>query len=224
MLNKYNIQARIIPTIISSIPILFCQYYFLDTKILWFISYLWKFNFIPNLGLSLIILFFISQLNRFISKTFFEKKEMFMPSTDFLLYNDWEYSLNYKKSIYNKLELDFNIKLPSKKEQEENVIDARKRISEVMSLARKRIWNWKLLLQYNIEYWFLRNLIWWSIFAIIFSLIWIILSLCKNDLTLIIISWVLFLFFLIIFLMRNIFLEKTWKLYARTLIQEYMAN
>jgi len=178
MFNQYNLKARIFPTIICAIPILFFQYFFLSQEISIFLEFLGNLKFTGFLGnlkftgdftITIVILYFVSQINRFFSKTFFEKEEIYMPTTDFLLISNSEYSNEYKVKIYEKLEKDFGLKLPIEKEQKKNEINSRKRISEIMSLARKKVGSGKLLLQHNIEYGFWRNLIGGTIFAVLFS-------------------------------------------------------
>ena len=222
MFNKYTREARFFPTIISAIPILLFQYAFFNKEISDFLAFLGNIEIVGDITISIVILYFVAQMNRFISKIFFEKKEIYMPTTDFLLFQNFEYSKEYKKKIYEKLEKDFDIKLPSKSSQEKDELNARKRISETMSLARKKIGNGKLLLQHNIEYGFWRNLSGGSILAILFSGIITYLSFTQNKDTILIISIILLLGFLVILIFNRFFIDRVGKLYARVLIQEYM--
>ncbi len=224
MFNKYTREARIFPTIISAIPILLFQYYFFNKEISDFLVFLGKIEMVGNITISIIILYFVAQINRFISKIFFEKEEIYMPSTDFLLFQNSEYSDEYKEKIYEKLEKDFNLKLPSKSSQEKNELNARKRISEVMSLARKKIGNGKLLLQHNIEYGFWRNLSGGAILAVLFSVVTAYLSFTQDKSTIFIVSLILLLSFLVILIFNKFFIDRVGKLYARVLIQEYMES
>ncbi len=198
MFNKYIKEARLFPTIISAIPILLFQYAFFNKEISDFLVFLGKIEIVGDITISIVVLYFVAQINRFISKTFFEKEEIYMPTTDFLLFQDSEYSQEYKKKIYEKLEKDFDMRLPSKSSQEKDELNARKRISEVMSLARKKIGNGKLLLQHNIEYGFWRNLLGSSILAILFSIVTTYLSFIHNKNTIFIVSLILLFIFLII--------------------------
>lgn len=222
MFNKYTIQARFIPTIIIAVPIFVLQYNFFSKEIIDFLTFLGGLKFAGNITISIAVLYFVSQINRFISKTFFEKPEIYMPTTDFLLLNNTEYSEGYKQKIYKKLENEFDLKIPSKSIQGEDELSARKRIAEVMSLARKRVGKGKLLLQHNIEYGFWRNLVGGSIFAVLFSLIILYLSYIRNDYTFLIISIILLVMFSIILFCNKFFIDRVGKMYARVLIQEYM--
>lgn len=222
MFSKYTIQARFFPTLLSAIPILFFQYCFFDEEISSFFSFLGKIEIAGDITLSIVILYFVAQLNRILSKSFFEQEETHMPTTEFLLLKNLEYSKEYKQKIYEKLEKDFDLKLPSKSSQEKDDTKSRKRISEAMSLARKRVGSGKLLLQHNIEYGFWRNLSGGSILAILFSTITIYLSFVASKSTLLIFSVALFFAFFIILIFHKFFIGRVGKMYARVLIQEYM--
>ncbi len=213
MFNKYTREARFFPTIISAIPILLFQYTFFNKEISDFLVFLGNIEIVGNITISIVVLYFVSQLNRFISKTFFEKEEIYMPTTDFLLFQNSEYSKEYKKNIYEKLEKDFDIKLPSKLSQEEDELN-----------SRKKIGNGKLLLQHNIEYGFWRNLSGGSILAILFSGITAYLSFTQDKNTIFIGSFILLFIFSIILIFNKFFIDRVGKLYARVLIQEYMEN
>ena len=222
MFNQYNLKARIFPTIICAIPILLFQYFFLSEEISIFLAFLGNLKFTGDFTISIVILYFVSQINRLFSKTFFEKKEIYMPTTDFLLISNSEYSNEYKVKIYEKLEKDFGLKLPIEKEQKENEIYSRKRISEIMSLARKKVGSGKLLLQHNIEYGFWRNLIGGTIFAVLFSGITTYFSYSESNKTLLFVSIILLIIYLLILIFNKFIIGRLGKMYARVLIQEYM--
>lgn len=222
MFNQYNLQARIAPAIICAIPILLFQYFFLSQEISIFIAFLGNLKFAGNLTISIVILYFLSQINRYFSKTFFEKEKIYIPTTEFLLFSNSEYSNEYKIKIYEKLEKDFGLKLPTEKEQKKNEINSRKRISEIISLVRRKIGNGKLLLQHNIEYGFWRNLIGGTIISIIFSGITTYFSYAENNTTLFIASIILLIIYLLILICNKFILDSFGKMYARVLVQEYM--
>jgi hypothetical protein len=222
MFNQYNLQARIFPTIICAIPILLFQYFFLSEEISIFLVFLGNLKFAGDVTISIVILYFVSQINRFFSKTFFEKEEIYMPTTDFLLFSNSEYSNEYKVKIYEKLEKDFGLKLPIEKEQKKNEIYSRKRISEIMSLARNKVGSGKLLLQHNIEYGFWRNLIGGTIFAVLFSGITTYFSYTESNKTLFFVSIILLIFYLLILIFNKFIIGRFGKMYAKVLIQEYM--
>ena len=223
-MNKYHLYARIFPIILCSIPALIFQYYLLNQEIANLLQFLGSINFMGNITISITILYFISQTNRLIAKTFFEKKEICMPTTNFLLFCNPEFSEEYKKEIYKKIQDNFNIQLPTKNEQNENELNSRKRIAEAMSLVRKKVESNKLLLQHNIEYGFWRNLIGGTIFAIFFSGLDIYFALTQSNNSILVVSTILLIVCLVLLFFNRNITRKIGELYARILIQEYMAN
>ena len=177
-----------------------------------------------NITISMSILYFFSQTNRFIAKNFFEKEEIYMPTTDFLLFLNSEYSKEYKHSIYTRIQQDFNLQLPTEKEQKENELNSRKRIAEAMSLVRKKVGSGKLLLQHNIEYGFWRNLIGGTIFAIIFSGFDVYFAFTQSNNSILIMSIILLIVSLILLFFNKYIIQKASALYSKVLFQEYMAN
>jgi len=223
-MNKYQLYARIFPIILCSIPALIFQYYLLNQEIANLLQFLGGINFMGNFTISMAILYFISQTNRLIAKTFFEKNEICMPTTDFSLFCNPEFSEEYKKEIYKKIQDDFNIQLPTENEQNENELNSRKRIAEAMSLVRKKFESNKLLLQHNIEYGFWRNLIGGTIFAILFSGLDIYFALTQSNNSILIVSTIILIVCLVLLFFNRYITRKIGELYARVLIQEYMAN
>jgi hypothetical protein len=106
-----------------------------------------------------------------IGKNVFEKvyfkDEKLMPTTQFLLFSDSTLSEQYKLKIRNKMDTDFGIKLLSKKEEAEDIEESRKRIVEAMALVRRKDHENKFLLQHNIEYGAMRNLIGGSVIGLL---------------------------------------------------------
>ena len=46
-------------------------------------------KFVGDITISIVILYFFSQTNRLIAKSFFEKSETFLPTTDFLFFSNF---------------------------------------------------------------------------------------------------------------------------------------
>lgn len=221
---KYQLIARFFPSIIAAIPALLFQYFFLNPEIENFVQYMGSLKFVGDITISIVILYFFSQTNRLIAKSFFEKSETFLPTTDFLFFSNSEYSPDYKALIYNKIQDEFSLQLPSKEEQIADEINSRKRISEAISLVRKKVGSGTLLLQHNIEYGFWRNLIGGAIIASIFSIIDIYFALAHYNYEILILSAALLVIYLILLIFHNSILGKIAKLYARVLFQEYMTH
>jgi hypothetical protein len=222
MFNEYDMKARIFPAILCTIPVLVFQYYFFSQEVLIFLQYLGNLQFSGNITISIVLIYFVSQLNIIISKTFFQKDESYMPTTNILLFSDSEYSREYKQVIYKRLQDEFNLQLPTKKDQNENELNARKRIAEIMSLARKRIGSGKLLLNHNIIYGFWRNFIGGTPISILISGLGIYFSYLQSNETALMISILLFLIYSIILFLNKFIIDNVGKSYANVLIQEYM--
>ena len=140
ILNKYIIEARLFPTLICIFPLFIFQYFFLNEKISGFLNYLGSMEFIGNTTFSLVLLYLMMQINRTIGKTFFEKRYyqngLYMPTTNFLMISNNEYSKDYKINFHRKVKTDFNIELLNELEEKNNEIKARKKIAEAISLIR----------------------------------------------------------------------------------------
>ncbi len=221
-MNKYTLYARIIPTLICSIPALLFQYFFLDQEIANFIGFLGNLEFIGDITLSIAIIYGLSQVNRLIAKIFFEQEEAYMPTTNFLLFSNSEYTKDHKQKIYKKIQKDFDIQLPSEKEQNKNELKSRKQIAEAMSLVRRKVGSGKLLLQHNIEYGFWRNFIGSTLFAIFFSITDFYLAFSQSKNSIFNLSIVLLFVYLVPLIFHKNIIRKVGYLYAKVLIQEYL--
>ena len=227
ILNKYIIESRLFPTIICIFPLFIVQYFFLNEKISGFLNYLGGIEFIGNTTFSLVLLYLMMQINRTIGKTFFEKRYyqdgQFMPTTNFLMISNNEYSKDYKLKVRRKIKTDFDIELADEIDEKNNETRARKKIAEAISLIRYKVGDGRLLLQHNIEYGFTRNLIGGAIPAIFFSLVNIYFALNIHDNFVLIISIIACSFFLILIVFSKNILTQKGRSYAKILFQEYSA-
>jgi len=108
------------------------------------------------------LLFFFYQLSRLLGKmleTFYFQGEKNIPTTEFLLYGNEEYSLSYKEKIRRKIKKDFGTKLMDQKEEVKKMAEAKKLIIESVRQIRHKVKSGRLVLNRNIEYGFFRNLI-----------------------------------------------------------------
>ena len=223
--SKYTFKARLLPIILCAIPFLIIQYLFIgpgfSAKLPWIDEYplVWYSASFSAIG------YLLSFINRIIAKSIFEKSESFMPTTEFMLYSNGEFSPEYKEKLYKKIKSDFDFVLPDASEQLKNEVSSRKRIAEGIGFVRKKVGNGELLLQHNIEYGFLRNLAGASLVSeVIVSL----LLVSKYFMGVPIIpTWVLvvlIIIYLIPLIIHMIYNKEIAALYARTLFSEYLAN
>jgi len=128
---------------------------------------------VTHLGLSAAIIFLCVQVNRLLAKEIFQRfyfrDELYMPTTNHLLWTNNYYDIAVKKKIRDKVTTSFGINLLSSTEEDQDENKARKLILTGVSQIRIALRGNSMLLQHNIEYGFWRNLIGGSVLAVIFS-------------------------------------------------------
>ncbi|MFA4922834.1 MAG: hypothetical protein WC557_01430 [Ignavibacteriaceae bacterium] len=227
-LDSYNLFARAFPAILCGIPF-FILYFFLLRPIMGeFWSTLFNLKIISDITFSAVLLFFLLELNRIISKELFENKiyrnGLTFPTTNFLLHQNQQFSEEYLQKIHKKIKSDFGITIPNRHKEIKNEYKSRKQIVEAVNHMRIKVGKGKLLGQHNIEYGFFRNFAGGTLIATVASLF-----------NIIIFRWIYFnnqvfllsFAFLIVYLFLSLFSKKiiniTGQNYARVLIQEYMS-
>lgn len=166
MKKNYTLIARIFPALLVIFPI---QYYVnLIINLTLFttdFSDLIKF-FGINVSLGVILLYLFSQLLRMISKSVFERfifnNQIDFPTTKMLRKESSILSTSYKNRIYEKIRHDFDIDLNDVNTNEED-----QTIIDTVSQIRNLVGQGNLLINRNIEYGFMRNLIAGTPFCII---------------------------------------------------------
>lgn len=174
--DAYALKGRIAPAFLSIIiPIMVFNHFYVSEEFSKFVGEILGAKLISNLTISGVCLMFLSEFGRLLGKNVFEKvffkDERYMPTTNFMLFNDSTYSEQHKNKIRNKITDDFDTLLPTKEEENSNQDNARIRIVEVMALVRKKLHGNKFLLQHNIEYGAMRNAIGGSVIGAVLSLI-----------------------------------------------------
>lgn len=174
--NEYALKARFAPSLITIIlPIMVFNHFYVSPEFASFVGEVTGVTIVSNLTISVICLYYLSELGRFFGKNIFEKyyykEESYMPTTNFLMHADMTFSSEYKEKFGKKVHTDFGFTLPSVNDQRLNEIDARIRIVEVMALIRKKLSENRFLLQHNIEYGAIRNAIGGAVVGTIFCLL-----------------------------------------------------
>lgn len=224
--DKYNRTARIFPSVIILIPFLlftiYCDIDYLKNVF----DNLVKVRIIGGITISIGLLYLLIQVNRFFGKFIFEKSmfknELEMPTTNFLLFKDSEFSKEYKAKIRKQIKADFEIELSNESEEYKDSENARKRIVEAVGLVRQKMRNGRLLLQHNIEYGFARNLIGGSIIGVVMSVFDIVYFHINNNEILVVVSIVLTIFFVFLLLVHRPIIKHLGNQYAKRLFQEYL--
>ncbi len=227
--DKYNLEARLLPAIIASLPFLVLYFFFLNKYFSDFFKFIFGIKLIGDISISVVFLVLLSFVGRAIAKDIFESRwfksdETQMPTTELLLHSNTEYSANFKSKIHQRIRKDFEVDIFSADAELKNETAARKVIAEAVALIRHRIKNGRLLLNRNIEYGFIRNLIGCSVIAVFISIPNIcIFSFAEgNEQSLIIMSAVLTFLYLVPIVFSKILIRNHGKRYARTLFQEYI--
>ena len=227
--TKYTTYARTAPALLCAVPFLVFYYFYLSPVLSDMFNFFNNIKNIANLSFPVILVYFFSQVNRYLSKVIFQKmyfkEELYMPTTNFLLYSDKQFTDDYKNNFQKKVYNDFNIKLLNKKEESENEIIARKRIVETMSLIRKKSAKSNLLLQHNIEYGFFRNLIGGAVIAGPLSVLFIFYFhyFSYNASAIIFLIILAGVYSLLIIFSKHL-MQEYGNAYAKILFQEYLSK
>lgn len=222
--DTYTIIARIFPLLISAAPLIILSSFVVDREL----SDMFKgFKWVGDVTLSVLIVYLLSQVNRLIAIELFEKKyfkdQMNMPTTNLLLHSDSIYSDEFKMKVRERVRADFKIELPTHEEELADEARSRKRIVEIVGLIRNKVGKGQLLIQHNIEYGFVRNLISGSVIGLIASAVDIYLFryyyISNKAFTVSIITAV---FFGAVLLLSKYLINRYGYLYAKRLFQEYL--
>jgi hypothetical protein len=224
--DKYTIIARLFPALITLIPFLL---FTINCKIDGLgdiFSNLLQLKVIGNITIAFVLLYFLMQTNRYLGKFLFEKiifkNELDMPTTRYLLYQDTEFSSQYKDNIRQKVYDDFHIEMPKREEELININSCKKRIVETVGLIRNKVKNGNLLLQHNIEYGFARNLIGGSLIAVVMSIIDMFYFIGIKSNLIVYIAIFLTVFFSLCLILSTTIINHLGSVYARRLFQEYL--
>lgn len=228
--NEYALKARIMPTFFSVIiPIMVFNHFYVSEEFSKFVGGVLGAKILSDLTISVICLYFLSEIGRIISKNIFQriyfKDEIYMPTTNYLMFSDHTYSHQHKIMIRDKVFSDLKIKLPSADEEKADEFDSRRRIVETMALIRKKLEKNKFLLQHNIEYGAMRNVIGGSVLGIVLSILNIIFFNRYINIDLAVyISSVTLIIYISLVLFSKIIIDFYGNNYAKILFREYLGT
>jgi hypothetical protein len=187
-------------------------------------SMTWLASYFGDATISLILLYILMQTNRTVAKIFFENKKSF-PTVEFLLSTSKETTESYREKIGKKVQSDFGLSVPTAQEQQQDIVESKKRIWEIIQLIINKVRNGHLVLKCNMEYGFFRNLAGGSLVALFASLVLAIISrYVIADLSLYTLSLKVALAYFFIMLFAWIFINYYSKEYARVLFREYLGS
>ena len=224
LFNEYGRKARLFPALLCSLPFLLLFHFVvgpyvdpsLTSKLFVLIT--------GGVSFAVVLTYLLSQINRTVSKLLFEDKSKF-PTTQMLLPSSNELSSNFRQKIEEKVIADFKISLPNEADEQADLGVAKTRIKEVVSLMINKVGSGTLLLQHNIEYGFVRNLIGGSVIAATVSIASCILFgfIIKNHTALTLAAFLTVGYFIPIIFSR-IILKSYSEEYARILFREYVGS
>lgn len=183
--NVYFYRARLLPAVITSIPMLIFFNKIISAKYSAALKNLHDvLPLITRLGLSVGIIYICVHLNRLLAKEivqrFYFREELYMPTTTNLLWKSPYYENETKIKIRDKIQLKFDMPLLNEQEEEKDENRARKLIASAVSQIRIALKGNPLLFQHNWEYGLMRNLIGGSILAALFSIAIIYFGIQNN--------------------------------------------
>lgn len=154
------------------------------------------------------------------------RKRNSLPTTEFLLWSNAEFSVDYKTAIRNAIKVDFNRELLGENVEKSDETRARKLIAEAVDLIRPRVKDGVRLLQYNIRYGRARNLAAGSrvvglpsaIVCLFLSLLWLDCRAC------VVVESLLLIFYFWQTIMSSANMRWYGEEYARVLFAEYMES
>lgn len=228
--DMYSLKGRVLPAIFSIIlPVIIFNHFYVSEQFSKFVGEVMVSKLVSNITISTILLYFLSEMGRLFGKNIFEKlyfdEEKHMPTTNFLIFSNSQYSVSHKIKIRNKIQDDFGVALATKDEERDNEDESRKRIVEAMSYIRSKLHENKFLLQHNIEYGAMRNVIGGSILGSIFSIFNLVFFTYFNKVNLAAqISVVTLAVYLLFILLSKVIINFYGRNYAKILYREYLTT
>ena len=225
--DQYEIKARIIPAIITTmLPLYLFNYFLVHQELQKLFIALSEWKVISGITTYLILLYLVVEINRTLSKFLLEKfyfnGKKKLPTTVLLLFSNSEFSDSFKERIREKIVKDFNVRLLGKGEEKESKETARKLISEGVAHIREKMRGDSFIKQANIRYGFFRNLIGGCIIGLLLSVTNIGYIILSSE-----INWglmvhiVLSAIYLLLLIASKWLIEAHGKSYARTLLENY---
>ena len=222
--DEYSRKARFFPAFLCSLPFILIKHRIIDPFVGVSLSDEFFKVIIGDVSLTVVLIYLFSQINRLTSKIFFENKSNF-PTTLMLMPTSTELSADFKKKIAERVKSDFQILMPSLQDEQSDLPRTRTRIGEVVSLIIHKVGNGRLLLQHNIEYGFMRNLIGGSLISLLASVTGIFLfKFTVEDHVAFVTSIGFSICYLVLILFSKVILGNLSKEYARILFREYIGT
>ncbi len=224
LFNEYGRKARLFPALLCSLPFFLLLHFAVNPYIGYSLTNKLLISITGDVSFVVVLTYLLAQINRTVSKLLFEDKTKF-PTTQMLLPSSKDLSGDFRRKMEDKVIADFNISLPSLGEEQSDLGETTTRIKEIVSLIINRVGSGTLLLQHNIEYGFVRNLMGGSVIAMAASIASCALFgfVIKNH-TALVLAAALSICYLIPILFSKIILKSYSEEYAHILFREYIGG
>ena len=223
VIDRYDIEARYMPALVSSVPFVLLSYYYLSALDNTFWTTILGLT-VGSVGFTTAI--FIVMVNfcrgfaKLIEEKIFNMGRSF-PTTAFLLDDNTTLSDSMKKKIIDKILKNFDIDL---RQNTANTESNHRVIHEAVGQIRRLFYKKNdLLLKRNIQYGFAKNLMSGSIIATFISLFAIVISHVSNNKSALLIATVLLIAYIILATLSFLLVRFTARHYAYTLYDEFVA-
>lgn len=227
VIDWYHVKARLFPTALTTIPILFLYFQFIHPLVFNFSIAFNVIIFLEGLAIYSAVTFLLVHITRSIGKFIFEKyiydDEMKMPTTESLLISTNLLSNEGKDKIRRKVTEHFGVTFSDEKAEKKDESEARRKVIEGVSYIKNVTRGNKAIEQHNREYGFIRNFTGGCLLAILFSLLGILLA-YKFAPESIINYTVLVAIYLLLFLWGVFMIKSYGNSYAKVLFQQFMSN
>ena len=231
LLNTYTIFARYLPALLSALPVFVFWFYLSDNvQLEELISFILSLKFLGRVTFSVAFLYIYSLVIREVSKHFQRKyftgdSARGFPTTYLMMYSDNTFSDSYKDKYRKLISNQFGFELLNK-EEEDNLIEARKRLNEATDLVKAEIQDGYLVLSHNIWFSFWRNFIGGTIISMPLCVVGIVVGkfFVDDNKVLFFILGVLFFLYFLMFLFRKPILVHNGEAYAKQLFLEFIGS
>lgn len=226
--NSYYLKARLFPSVLTVIPVLVFINYMINAHLSAELSHLnTALPLVTSLGISAALVFLMVQVNRIISKELFERiifrSDTAFPTTEFLMPDTSHLSSQIKTLLIQKIHSRYGIVIPISIDNTYNDSDTRLAISTAVSQIRNELRDNSLLLQHNIEYGFVRNLLGGTILALLFTICSLVAGFYYDEVSLVSFAFVMLIIYSIPLLLCNFLVRRLGRYYAKVLYEQFLS-
>lgn len=221
----YYVKARLFPTALTVIPILFLYLQFIHPLIFNFSIAHDVIGILKGVAAWSAITFLLVHVTRSIGKFAVQKftydNEIKMPTTEYLLFSNHSFSKERKERIRSRITQKYSIIFSNEESEKEEELEARKKIIEGVNYVKNATRGNKAIEQHNREYGFVRNLTGGCMLAILFSLLGVVCAYNFAPESIINYS-MLAAIYIVIFLWCILIIKNYGSNYAKILFEQFM--